>query len=111
MDTAKLVGRRVKVCASDLFGEPVDAVVLAEDVASKSLQLRFTQPVVVDAQRFDFAVSKVRLRRDSLDTLLSVGTVGCALTCVPPNRMDPARPFDTSWWRGGAAAIADLVLV
>ncbi len=110
LDASAVVGRRVQVQADGLFEEPVDAVVVAEDPASKSLLLQFSRTVVIGSEQFEFAVSRGRNEQQSFDILCPQGTVGCALTCVPASRYDPSRPFDVSWWRGGAAAIADLVL-
>ena len=105
------VGRRIRVRADDLFEGPIEAVVIAQDPVSDALLLRFSPTAVVDAERFEFAVSSVRNERESLDTLRQRGTAACALTFVPVSRYDPARPFDHTWWRGGAAAIADLILL
>jgi len=111
VDVSAVVGRRIQVRADGLFEMPVDAVVVAQDAVSDSLVLQFGRGVVIDSQRFEVAVARGRNERHSLDTLCWQGTVGCALTCVPASRYDPTRPFDVSWWRGGAAAIADLILL
>lgn len=110
MDVYQLVGRQVCVCSAELFGASAAAVIRATDPDSKSLLLEFLPPVVIGAQVYDFAIAHPRLQRDDLVVLLRMGVLGCAITCVPSERHDPACPFDLGWWRGGGAVIADLVL-
>jgi hypothetical protein len=110
MDVHQLVGRQVHVCGADLCGARVAAVIRAIDRDAKLLQLEFVPPVRIGAQTYPFGVAQPRLQRDGLLVLLTSGVLGCAVTSVPRDRYDPAQPFDLSWWRGGAAAIADLVL-
>lgn len=111
MDLKQLIGRQVNVCAVDLFGAPLLAVIRAIDAGSKSLLLEFVPTARIGAQVYPFAVAYPRLQRDDLGVLLGNGTVGCAVTCVPSDRYDAAKPFDLSWWRGRGAAVADLVLL
>lgn len=86
------------------------AVIRAIESDSSSLLLEFVPPVRVGEVAFEFAVARARLERDDLETLFRKGVLGCGVTCIPPDRYDPAKPFDLSWWRGGGAAIADVVL-
>jgi hypothetical protein len=110
MDAYQLVGRQVYVCSAEFFGASAAAVIRATDPDSKSLLLEFLLPVVIGTQVYDFAVAHPRLQRDNLAVLLRKGVLGCAITCVPSERYDPASPFELGWWRGGGAVIADLVL-
>lgn len=110
MNLNQLIGRQVHGRATEFFGPPFAAVIRAIDPDSKSLLLEFVPPVQIEAQAYPFAVAHPRLQRDNLGVLLRDGVLGCAVTCVPLDRHDSARPFDLSWWRGGAAAIVDLVL-
>jgi hypothetical protein len=110
MDINQLLGRPVHVRGADLFMVPVAAVIRTIDPDSKSLHLEFMPPVQIGAQTYPFAVAHPRLQRDDLDVLLRSGVLGCAITCVPQDRYDAAKPFDLSWWRGGGAVVADVVL-
>jgi len=110
MKANQLIGRSVRVLADDLFGTSVNAVIRLIDQGSKSMLLEFELPVKLGEQTYSLAVARLRLERDDLDTLLTNGSVGCGVTCVSNDRYDPAKPFDLSWWRGGGAAIADVVL-
>ena len=113
MNVNQLVGRQVQIGGADpdLFGSPVSATVRAVDSNSKALLLEFIPPVQAGEKTYPFAVTSPRLQRDGLEVLLMGEVLGCAVTCVPRDRYDSARPFDLSWWRGGGAAIGDLVLV
>ncbi len=71
----------------------------------------FISPLEISEQTYSLTVARLRLERDDLDTPLTNGSVGCGITCIPNDRYDPAKPFDLSWWHGGAAAIADVVLL
>jgi len=110
MDANQLIGRRVHVRAADFFEAPAIAVIRKIDPDFDSLLLEFAPPVHIDGEVYSFAVAHPRLQRDDLAVLLKDGVLGCGVTCVPRDRYDSARPFDLSWWRGGGAAIADLVL-
>jgi len=111
MDVTQLIGYQVYVRAGDIFDIPAVAVIRLTDSDSRSLLLEFAPPVQVGAQAYKFAVAHPRLEGDSLAILLSKGVLGSAVTCVSNGRYDPAKPFDLSWWRGGAAVIADLSLI
>jgi hypothetical protein len=110
MDIDQLVGSQIQVRAADLFELPLAAAVRAVDPGSNSVLLEFSVPVQMDTHTYRFAVARPRLQRDNLIVLFGKAPLGCALTLVPDDRYDSANPFDLSWWRGGGAAIADLVL-
>lgn len=110
MEVNQLVGRQVQVHSDNLFGVPATAVIRAINLDSKSLLLEFLMPAQIGAQIHPFAVARPRLQRDDLGVLLADGALGCAVTCVPRERYNASKPFDLSWWRGGAAAVADVVL-
>lgn len=111
MSVNQLLGRQVRVQADGLFSvAAARAVIRAIDWDSSSLLLEFVPPVRVGAVICEFAVAHARLECDDLKILLRKGVLGCGVTCIPPDYYDPAKPFDLSWWRGGGAAIADIVL-
>jgi len=110
MELSQLVGRQVHLRAAELSGVTVAAVIRAVDPETSSLLLEFVPPAQNGSRTYPFAIARPRLERDGLGTLLDSGTLGCGIVCVPEDRYDPARPFDLGWWRGGGAAIGDLVL-
>jgi len=111
MSTNQLLDREVRVRADGLFaGAAAPAVIRTIDTDASSMLLEFIPPVRVGEVVYVFAVARARLERDDIETLLRMGVLGCGVTCIPPDRYDPAKPFDLSWWRGGGAAIADVFL-
>ena len=111
MSANKLLGRQVRVRADALFaGAAVPAVIRTIDLDASSMLLEFVPPARTGEVTYAFAVARARLERDDLETLLSEGVLGCGVTCIPHDRYDRANPFDLGWWRGGGAAIADVVL-
>jgi hypothetical protein len=105
-----LIGRHITVRANDFVHTPVRAWIRLVDLGTNSMLLEFDTPLEAAGVRYQYAVASPRLQRDSLDTLIKSGALGCGITWIPDTRYNPAIPFDLSWWRGGAAAIADVVL-
>jgi len=112
MDHSHLIGRPFSVRGADpaLFGAPLAGVVHAIDASAQLLLLKLVPPIQLGSEACRFAVAKPRLQRDTLDTLSAKAIVGCGITCIPDSRYDQANPFNLSWWRGGGAMIADLVV-
>ena len=110
MNTLGLVGRHVRVLASDLFENSTQAKIAAVDTDSNSLLISFEPEAEIGSQKYPFAIARPRLQGDDVASLISCGVLGCAMTCIPWDRYNASNPFDLSWWRGGAAAICDLKL-
>jgi len=110
VEASQLIGRQIHLRAAELSGVTVTAVIRAVDPVTSSLLLEFVPPAQNGSQTYPFAIARPRLERDDLGVLLDNGVLGCGIVCVPEDRHDPARPFDLSWWRGGGAAIGDLIL-
>lgn len=109
-NVGKLVGRRVKVHANAFVDVPLQAWIRSVHPETNSLLLEFDSDCESSGRRFRHAVASSRLQRDSLDSLFDSGMLGSAITWIPDSEFDPASPFNLSWWRGGAAAIADVIL-
>jgi hypothetical protein len=75
---------------------------------SEELLLRLKTPLQKGGRRYVFAIAKPRLATGQIEHLPRGKTLGCAITWVPAEHFRIDDPFDLSWWRGGAAAIADL---
>jgi hypothetical protein len=106
----ELIGRNVIVRANDFVDAPLRACVRFLDPATNSLLLEFVFPHKSSGVAYSHAVASSRLQRDSLDTLTSRGVLASAVTWIPDFRFNPDSPFDLNWWRGGGAAITDIVL-
>lgn len=107
---AAINDRIVKIKANDFSSSDLLAYVRGASDLEQKILLKFDQPLVIGNITYSHAVISPRLARDDIRTLLSKGALGCAVTWVPAGRFDPTKPFDVSWWRGGAAAVADAVL-
>lgn len=110
VDIDQLVGRYVRIV--DLNGEQdfPSAVIRKLSVVADLLFLEFTSEVRFGTQAYSVAVASPHDSGDDLMTLFREGELVVALTCVPRDRFDSAKPFDVSWWRGGGAATAQLIL-
>src|SRR6266849_4198882 len=105
-----LINRRVMVLESDAIHMTQAAQSTKVSQLEKALLLEFGQPSLIEGKGYRYAIASPRLERDDLTTLLQKGSLSCGVTWVPEERFNEQRPFDLSWWRGGAAAITDIVL-
>lgn len=110
MDIDQLIGRQVRIIDLDGDMDFPPAVIRAIDSDFETLLVEFVSPFRIGAVTYPIAVASPRLERDDLMALLRDGVLSVGLTCVPQDRYNSAKPFDVSWWRGGGAATADLVL-
>lgn len=105
-----LTGRNAKILAEEVIPSDLDACIIAVDERGKQMALKLNHPAIIAGKVYTHAVVGARLASDDLSALLRKGLLGCAVTLVPEERFDPAKPFDLSWWRGGAAAITSVRL-
>lgn len=105
-----LLGRDVKVQANDLIRVDLAARILDVCERDRKLLLNFDTPITIAGVIYTYAIAIPRLSRDDLSVLTNKRVLGCAVTWVPKDRFDQSKPFDLTWWRGGAAAIADVAL-
>lgn len=108
--TNSLTGRSVMIRANDFVDAPTHGCIQFIDVTTNAVAIELVTPLEAGGVRYEWAVASPRLARDNLDTLVHTGVLGCGVTWVPDSRFNPSVPFNLNWWRGGAAAIADLVL-
>ena len=83
------------------------ARVVASDAQANIVLLRLESPLRVGDETYAHVVAKPRLGRDHI-AALSERAVSSSVTWIPVSRFRESDPFDLSWWRGGAAAIADV---
>lgn len=106
-----LIDCPVSIRANDFVDKLTSGSIRYIDRATNTVVIGLATPLDVDGIRYELAIASPRLERDSLVTLTSGGAMGCGITWIPNSRFDPNIPFDLSWWRGGAAAIADVILL
>jgi hypothetical protein len=103
-----LVGQRIFIRENEFEDQILSARVSVVDECNQKLLLEFDSPLVSNGMSYSRAVASPRLSKDSIDALLLNGVLGCSVTWVPDGKYNSSKPLDLSWWRGGAAAIADL---
>ena len=108
--TNSLIGRSVTIRANDFVDAPTHGRIRFIDETKNSVAIELGTALEVAGVRYEWVVASPRLARDNLGCLINAGVLGCGITWVPNSRFNPSVPFDLSWWRGGGAAIADLVL-
>lgn len=109
MSGTLLLGRDVKVRANDFIQMDLAARITDVSEHAGKLLLDLGAPITISGVTYTHAVASPRLARDDLNVLLSDGVLGCAVTWVPKDRFDQSNPFDLAWWRGGAAAVTDVM--
>jgi len=109
--TKSLINSKVIIYENDFTDRNAVATIInvAEDYKAMLLKLR--DPLVWNKKRLNYVVAKTRLVNDSFEPLKFKKTIGCGTTWISKEKLNPQEPFDTSWWRGGAAAITSLKLL
>jgi len=105
-----LLSRHATVLANDFVLLTIAGFIRFISQETNTLVIELDSPLELEGRRYSWVVASPRLERDSLDTLLSLKSLSCGVTWVPDERFNRDVPFDVSWWRGGAAAITDIVI-
>jgi hypothetical protein len=100
----------VTVNGSGTFVADVVQIGQVKSTGTESLLIELHAALKHDRQEYKYLVATPRHVGTTFERLLSGEQVGVNLTGIPGERAKSADPFDLSWWRGGAAAIADLRL-
>ena len=106
----KLVGRPIAIRANDFVNVVLHGRIESVEATTKSILIALNEPVVIGESKYERVIASARLVRDDLAALATKGTLGCGVTWIPVAKYNARRPFDLSWWRGGGAAIADVLL-
>lgn len=110
MMVKSLIGQRIFIRGNEFANQDLSAQVAVMDTDNQKLLLEFDNPLVSNSTSYSRAVASPRLSKDSVDSLLVDGVLGCSVTWVPDGKYNNSEPLDLSWWRGGAAAITDLFI-
>lgn len=103
-----LIGQRIFIRGNEFSDQDLSAQVAVVDENNKKLLLEFDSPLISNSTSYIRAVASPRLSKDSVGSLLVNGVLGCSVTWIPDGKFNSSEPMDLSWWRGGAAAVADL---
>lgn len=108
---ARRIGQIVIIKANNFVHSDSLACVRDTSDLENKILLEFCPPITVGNGTYSHAVILPRLEKDGVETLFRGNALGSAVTWVPVSLFNPRKPFDISWWRGGAAAITDALLV
>jgi hypothetical protein len=106
----KIIGETVLIRANDFINKETLATIDKLDNTGNKLLLLLNEPLLNANERYLYAIAEPRLSKDALQNLIDYAKLGCNLTWIPQDRMNCEKPFDISWWRGGAVAIADICI-
>jgi hypothetical protein len=104
----KLVGAKTIIQSNDFVAQDQSAVIVTIDSTTNKILLKLDRYFEYEGTTYSHVIASPRLSRDDLDTLEKDGVIGCSLTWVPDTKFNTQDPMNLTWWRGGAAAIADL---
>lgn len=106
----KLLGSEVVIIGNEFISKDLNAKILQIDDDDKRMLMKLESPLIIGEVQYNYVVAKTRLVGDQISELCSTRMIGAGLIWVSDERFDPANPFDTSWWRGGAADITSVKL-
>lgn len=99
---------RILVSPNELLDQGGEGTVLA--VEGRALALRLSVPATLPSgKECHNLVASIRHANRTVDEIMAGHAVLCALTLVPVDKFDAARPCDLGWWRGNGAAIGDIL--
>lgn len=110
MKVSLMSGQRVKICANEFVQTNIAARITDISENGRNILLQMDSPLAISGTIYTHAIASPRLATDSLNSLLKNQVIGCAVTWLPKEQMNPTNIFDLTWWRGGAATITDLML-
>lgn len=110
MGSSPLTGRRVRILANDFISQDLAAHIACVSESGRKILLQLDSPLIISSKTYTHAVASPRLAKNHSSDLMESGTLGCSVIWVPKGQFNHNRSFDLSWWRGGAAAITDVVI-
>ncbi|WP_136057667.1 hypothetical protein [Candidatus Halocynthiibacter alkanivorans] len=105
-----LVGTKVAIRWNDFTEQEQRAIIVVDESSAYKLLLKLDAPFERAGVTYGHVVALPRLSCDDIANLEIDSVFGCALTWVPDSIFNSLAPTDLTWWRGGAAAIADLYI-
>jgi len=106
-----LVGKQIIINQNDFIWEyEVLADVSQVNNEKDNVLLELKDPLTYKNKIYSQVVVSGRHENGSLSDLYSTGYYACNATWIPDDKFDEQKPFDTSWWRGGAAAVTSISL-
>lgn len=106
----KLIDEKVLILSNDFVQEDTFAIISM--VNEEQMLLTLVDNLVLNNISYAKIVASPRnINVNMINcSITSSEYLSCSATWIPVEKFDKSRPFDTSWWRGGGAAIIDLLL-
>lgn len=106
-----ILNQKVKIIP-DLELETVEGVIiLVEEENMQEIIIRLLTPFNHEGVNFEYLIASPRHEGNSFDKLQAGDGFICSVLRIPPEQINSDKPFDTSWWRGGAAFIGDVIFI
>lgn len=106
--TRSLIGMQIIIRGNEFEDNDLYATISAINQDEQKILLKLNKALVKKVTIYQHVVASPRLMKDKIDFFKTNGPLSCSLTWVPDEKYNVNAPMDLSWWRGGAAAIADL---
>jgi hypothetical protein len=103
-----LLNMMVRVLPDLDIGPIVGHIVLIKESDRNAIIIKLITPFDYGGHHYEYLIATPRKADDSFHTLLKGASVFCSVLKLPSDRISSDDPFDTSWWRGGAAFIGDV---
>lgn len=106
----QILSRRIGIIPDE--DEPPRVIVgevLAVRRSVETVVLELIEDVEVDNQEVTYAVASARHEGVTFHCLSKGESILCGVTFATSAQFKKDKPFDVSWWRGGAARISTLL--
>lgn len=111
MSKANIINKTIEILPNDFNISSSHATIedISLDLTSGLLKLK--APYQYNHKAYRYVVARARGTDAKFDELLRDGKLDCNLYWISVDLFDISKPFDVSWWRGGAAAITTIKLI
>ncbi|MFK5949817.1 MAG: hypothetical protein QM500_13720 [Methylococcales bacterium] len=105
-----LKDKNITLRANEFSVDDLTGTIFMVDEKERKLLVKLDNPLTIKGITYQMVIATPRLSKHAIVLLLNNKVLGCSVTWVPEKQYNPDNPFDLNWWRGGAAAIADIYL-
>ncbi len=107
-----LTNQKIVIHPNDFIGNNVvHAYIVHINKEKDKLLLQLKNPLEYKNRIYNRVVIQQRHENGALSDLKNKGYYSCNAIWIPNEKFDENIPFDTSWWRGGAAAVTSISIV
>ncbi len=103
-----MTGSLIRLCPDDVAYDDLFGRIEGISKDDKNCLIALASPNQINDVEYQHIVAKVRKSSDTMNHLSSKGYVTVGAFWIPAHKLEDARRFDVSWWRGGKASLATL---